>query len=88
MARLEPLTMLSALAVNTKRIVLAAAASLEEAKALWKELNTLVDIENSLRQLNLFVERVIPELRRRGLFRDEYEFGTLRENLGLPVAGY
>lgn len=36
MARLEPLTMLSALAVNTKRIGLAAAASLEEAKALWK----------------------------------------------------
>ncbi|WP_191923553.1 LLM class flavin-dependent oxidoreductase [Pantoea agglomerans] len=35
-------------------------------------------------QLDLFVELVIPELRRRGLFRDEYEFATLRENLGLP----
>ncbi|MEK9536832.1 LLM class flavin-dependent oxidoreductase [Pantoea agglomerans] len=36
-------------------------------------------------QLDLFVELVIPELRRRGLFRDEYEFATLRENLGLKV---
>ncbi|EMR6468438.1 LLM class flavin-dependent oxidoreductase [Klebsiella michiganensis] len=35
-------------------------------------------------QLSLFVELVIPELRRRGLFREEYEFSTLRENLGLP----
>jgi len=30
-----------------------------------------------------FVEMVIPELRRRGLFRSEYEGATLRENLGL-----
>jgi alkanesulfonate monooxygenase len=33
--------------------------------------------------LNDFVELVIPELRRRGLFRTEYEGKTLRENLGL-----
>lgn len=33
-----------------------------------------------------FVDLVIPELRRRGLFRSEYEGRTLRENLGLaPV---
>ena len=38
-------------------------------------------------QLSLFVEMVIPELRRRGLFREEYEFSTLRENLGLPAIG-
>jgi FMN-dependent oxidoreductase (nitrilotriacetate monooxygenase family) len=31
-----------------------------------------------------FVELVVPELRRRGLFRDDYEGRTLRENLGLP----
>jgi FMN-dependent oxidoreductase (nitrilotriacetate monooxygenase family) len=31
-----------------------------------------------------FVERVVPELQRRGLFRREYEGRTLRENLGLP----
>ncbi|HEX9466390.1 MAG TPA: LLM class flavin-dependent oxidoreductase [Alphaproteobacteria bacterium] len=34
--------------------------------------------------LDDFVERVIPELQRRGLFRREYEGKTLRENLGLP----
>jgi alkanesulfonate monooxygenase len=34
--------------------------------------------------LDDFVAQVIPELRRRGLFRREYEGETLRENLGLP----
>ena len=34
--------------------------------------------------LDEFVEFVIPELQRRGLFRTEYEGWTLRENLGLP----
>jgi FMN-dependent oxidoreductase (nitrilotriacetate monooxygenase family) len=40
--------------------------------------------------LDDFVELVIPELRRRGLFRSEYEGCTLRENLGLarPVNRY
>jgi len=32
-----------------------------------------------------FVDLVIPELQRRGLFRTEYEAMTLRENLGLPM---
>ncbi len=32
-----------------------------------------------------FVELVVPELRRRGLFREEYEGTTLRANLGLPT---
>jgi N-acetyl-S-(2-succino)cysteine monooxygenase len=38
--------------------------------------------------LNDFVDMVIPELQRRGLFRTEYEGKTLRENLGLakPVS--
>jgi N-acetyl-S-(2-succino)cysteine monooxygenase len=31
-----------------------------------------------------FIAFVVPELRRRGLFRTEYEGRTLRENLGLP----
>ena len=30
------------------------------------------------------VDRIIPEIRRRGLFRTDYEGVTLRENLGLP----
>jgi alkanesulfonate monooxygenase SsuD/methylene tetrahydromethanopterin reductase-like flavin-dependent oxidoreductase (luciferase family) len=32
-----------------------------------------------------FVELVLPELRRRGLFRTEYQGRTLRENLGLSI---
>ncbi|MFJ7999241.1 LLM class flavin-dependent oxidoreductase [Streptomyces sp. NPDC096310] len=35
--------------------------------------------------LNLFVDGVVPILRRRGLLRTEYEADTLRGNLGLPV---
>ena len=37
-----------------------------------------------------FIELVLPELRRRGLFRTEYEGRTLRENLGLkrPASRY
>ena len=31
-----------------------------------------------------FVDQVVPELQRRGLFRRQYEGATLRENLGLP----
>lgn len=34
--------------------------------------------------LNEFVDDVIPELRRRGLFRRRYEGKTLRDHLGLP----
>ncbi len=36
-------------------------------------------------QLELFVERVVPILQARGLFREEYEGETFRDNLGLPV---
>jgi len=35
--------------------------------------------------LDDFVDLVIPELQRRGVFRTEYEGHTLRENLGLPI---
>ena len=34
--------------------------------------------------LDDFVEKVVPELQRRGLFRRDYEGATLREHLGLP----
>lgn len=34
--------------------------------------------------LERFIRLVVPELRRRGLFRTEYEGTTLREHLGLP----
>ena len=35
-----------------------------------------------------FIEQVVPLLRKRGLFRTEYEGTTLRENLGLPFPGH
>jgi FMN-dependent oxidoreductase (nitrilotriacetate monooxygenase family) len=35
-------------------------------------------------QMEVFVDHVIPILQRRGLFREEYEGTTLRDNLGLP----
>ncbi len=37
--------------------------------------------------LHDFVDLVVPELQRRGLFRTEYEGTTLRENLGIPRPG-
>jgi alkanesulfonate monooxygenase len=37
--------------------------------------------------LERFIRLVVPELRRRGLFRAEYEGRTLRDNLGLPRPG-
>ncbi|RAI58202.1 LLM class flavin-dependent oxidoreductase [Roseicella frigidaeris] len=37
--------------------------------------------------LEEFVDRVVPELQRRGLFRRAYEGRTLREHLGLPRPG-
>jgi hypothetical protein len=38
---------------------------------------------NVMGGLEDFVEYIIPELQERGAFRTEYEFETLRENLGL-----
>nr|WP_283179808.1 NtaA/DmoA family FMN-dependent monooxygenase [Gemmobacter sp. 24YEA27] len=35
-----------------------------------------------------FIAHVVPELRRRGLFRAEYEGATLRQNLGLSKPGH
>ena len=37
--------------------------------------------------LDEFVDRVVPDLQRRGIFRTEYEGRTVRENLGLPRPG-
>jgi FMN-dependent oxidoreductase (nitrilotriacetate monooxygenase family) len=38
--------------------------------------------------INEFVDLVVPELQRRGLFRTEYEGATLRENLGVPFPNW
>ena len=37
--------------------------------------------------LDDFVDLVVPLLQERGSFRSEYEFPTLRQNMGLPPAG-
>ena len=37
--------------------------------------------------LDDFVDKVVPELQRRGIFRKEYEGSTLRDHLGLPRPG-
>jgi alkanesulfonate monooxygenase len=37
--------------------------------------------------LDDFVDKVLPELQRKGIFRRRYESQTLRENLGLPRPG-
>jgi FMN-dependent oxidoreductase (nitrilotriacetate monooxygenase family) len=37
--------------------------------------------------LEAFVDHVVPELQRRGLFRREYSGSTLRDHYGLPVPG-
>ena len=34
--------------------------------------------------LNDFVDLVVPELQRRGLYRTDYEGAMLRQNLGVP----
>lgn len=52
---------------------------------MWLEQEVADDFNIISAQLSLFVELVIPELQRRGLFRKEYAFSTLRENLGLPA---
>ena len=44
--------------------------------------NLMPDVEPS--GIEAFVEHVVPILRRRGLFRYEYEGTTLRDHLGLP----
>ena len=44
--------------------------------------NLMPDVEPS--GAEAFVEHVVPILRRRGLFRTEYEGTTLRDHLGLP----
>jgi alkanesulfonate monooxygenase len=37
--------------------------------------------------LDDFVDKLVPELQRRGIFRKQYEGKTLRENMGLPRPG-
>lgn len=93
MAKRENLTLreLAAVAAGSRghRVIVGTAEDIADDFELWINeggadgFNIMPAIMSE--QLDLFVELVIPELRRRGLFRDDYEFATLRENLGLPV---
>ena len=46
----------------------------------------MVSAAQSPGTFNDFVDYVVPELQRRGLFRTEYTGDTLREHLGLDTA--
>jgi N-acetyl-S-(2-succino)cysteine monooxygenase len=60
------------------------ADSMEDWFVNWGVDGYLVQPAHSPGGLREFVDLVVPELQRRGLFRTEYEGRTLRENLGLP----
>ena len=62
-------------------LVTAGAAALVACAALYGKGAAANAVGISLKD---FVDLVIPELQRRGLFRTEYESTTLRGNLGLP----
>ena len=93
MAKRENLTLreLAAIAAGSRghRVIVGTAEDIADDFQLWLEqggadgFNIMPAIMPE--QLDLFVELVIPELRRRGLFPTEYAYATLRENLGLPT---
>lgn len=93
MAKRENLTLreLAAIAAGSRghRVIVGTAQDIADDFQLWLEqggadgFNIMPAIMPE--QLDLFVELVIPELRRRGLFPSEYAHATLRENLGLPT---
>lgn len=92
MAKRENLTLreLAAIAAGSRghRVIVGTAEDIADDFQLWLEqggadgFNIMPAIMPE--QLDLFVELVIPELRRRGLFPTDYAYATLRENLGLP----
>lgn len=92
MARRENLTIrqvyLRVAGARGHRMVHGTAADIADALEEWHRAGA-ADGFNIMPQvlpagLNDFVEGVVPELQRRGLFRTAYEGRTLRENLGLP----
>lgn len=93
MAKRENLTLreLAAIAAGSRghRVIVGTAEDIADDFQLWLEqggadgFNIMPAIMPD--QLDRFVELVIPELRRRGLFPTDYAYATLRENLGLPA---
>jgi alkanesulfonate monooxygenase SsuD/methylene tetrahydromethanopterin reductase-like flavin-dependent oxidoreductase (luciferase family) len=91
MARAENLTIrqlyLRVATARGHRVVVGTALDVADALEEWYRAGA-ADGFNIMPQvmpaeLNAFVESVIPELQRRGLFRTKYEGRTLRENVGL-----
>jgi hypothetical protein len=59
------------------------------AEIAWGEADGfMVSAAQSPGTFNDFVDSVVPELQRRGLFRTEYTGDTLRDHLGLPPATF
>jgi alkanesulfonate monooxygenase SsuD/methylene tetrahydromethanopterin reductase-like flavin-dependent oxidoreductase (luciferase family) len=92
MAKRDNLTLreLAAVAAGSRghRVVVGTAEDIADDFQQWLE-QSAADGFNIMpatvpEQLDLFIELVVPELQRRGLFREQYQFNTLRENLGLP----
>ena len=92
MAKRDNLTLgdLAAIAAGSRghRVIIGTAEDIADDFQLWLNHNA-ADGFNIMpaimpEQLDLFIELVIPELRRRGLFHQDYAYSTLRENLGLP----
>lgn len=90
LARRERLTVRQLLdrVITWHRLVVGSPEQLADAITEWflagavDGFNLMPDVEPS--GAEAFVEHVVPILRRRGLFRTEYEGTTLRDHLGLP----
>jgi FMN-dependent oxidoreductase (nitrilotriacetate monooxygenase family) len=90
LARRERLTVRQILdrVITWHRLVVGSPEQLADAITEWflagavDGFNLMPDVEPS--GAETFVEHVVPILRRRGLFRTEYEGITLRDHLGLP----
>jgi FMN-dependent oxidoreductase (nitrilotriacetate monooxygenase family) len=90
LARRERLTVRQLLdrVITWHRLVVGSPEQLADAIAEWflagavDGFNLMPDVEPS--GAEAFVDHVVPILRRRGLFRTEYEGTTLRDHLGLP----
>jgi FMN-dependent oxidoreductase (nitrilotriacetate monooxygenase family) len=64
-------------------------AQIADQMALWFNSNAadgfIVKPANLPQGIENFVEHVVPELRKRGIYREDYEGATLREHLGLAT---
>jgi FMN-dependent oxidoreductase (nitrilotriacetate monooxygenase family) len=89
LARRDNLTVRQLMQVAARRDAISGSArDIADTMQEWVEAGaadgfniTFIDAAESL---EVFVDEVVPELQRRGLFHTDYRAATLRENLGLP----